>query len=978
MPRKSLSQDTFSSRKSGVRGVAASSSASCDEDGGGAATAGSPLPGQQGSPAEPTLDGSPGGAEAHVDTKGTSSSRLSTESDVSASSTASRAAESASVQQGVQQTRKRSAAAAIARHEARFEDGKAVFHDGHTEVVVLQPHQSRLPLFQRFAVEGKAGGALCSSRPHRGDSTRPHTERPVIDMVAYATTLEARLAAEESAPTDATLLPPENNASTALASGRHTGEAQEPAAAMRALRGMGQHQQSEWVYSGVSRRRRTPGVVGGRLADGHSRWLRRRFEAPWGWRLQQGNICGAPISALIALLWVALLLASIFSQANGGRLARLSVNPLVGAGLDGIASVGGLHASYIHKRGEWWRYFVAPLVSAGVVDCCLNLVALGSIGWRLELRIGSAKYIMLLIMSCGLGGLMSQLLTPLSMSVTSNSIVATLLAAGAVEFAAHWELLKFHTCCRFGWALALAAATVTCLVPMPFTDGWAALTALVVSAALSLMDHTLSKAYLVSPDGRVVAARLHAEERDGLPIPGMSSTSTPSKARGRKHKKSAKRRGKRAKLIAEEDLADARKQARTRKTVARAGDQLLGRQKRGHGFADTVQALLAKRRPSSAKGAADAAVAPEAPQQEHAPVLTSAPPSPEAGHCTPPPPPEQQLQRASSDAPTETESSVVGASRPDSAASAPVSGHVSHESSSSSPEEGSQLGEAQTAQGDLGSEADAEEKQQKLTGAALTRYLIDSRKAAAKQALETATILEFDVDTGCSTSATSSSDSHGDQDPDRMLDVLPADTSARWFGHRIPDTASRRGRQRSVALRGSAMEATDPAARVFDEGLSVLDRSAAVRARGTDSSHSSSSDSSDMDRRTRRHRRRRRHPTRRESSDVESGMLCGCIDSQSDTGKSLAVWNRWLQAQPYTKGLRTLPRSSQAAILVCSALLPIVFVALIIVVSVVETQHVCPLCRHLICTPFKLGRFLDSPWSCDAFFADEEYAFPST
>jgi len=294
--------------------------------------------------------------------------------------------------------------------------------------------------------------------------------------------------------------------------------------------------------------------------------------------------------------------------------------------------------------------------------------------------------------------------------------------------------------------------------------------------------------------------------------------------------------------------------------------------------------------------------------------------------------------------------------------------------------------------------------QAQLTGAARTRHLMAQQAAAAERARRSATIGHVTMSGGDDVGG-DSSDSQASTGSASMIDVIPASQEAPWFGRKLRDNAGV-GKQRSIAMRGS-IDNTDPVYVLF-EGSTVYEATAAKpasrrgdggrrarpdKARRSRRRHSSDDSASSQDSASSEYgptgagrsgvAKGHAAPMQRQLASAWDGRPARsgpcwhqCVDPASETGQSIQAWVDAVASQPYSKGFRELPASLQLAMCVGAVAIPLVFLALAIIAGTVETQNLCRSCRSLICTPLTLADIYPvSPYSCEPFLQDDEYAF---
>eukprot|EP00927_Polykrikos_kofoidii_P061334 TRINITY_DN56172_c0_g1_i1.p1 TRINITY_DN56172_c0_g1~~TRINITY_DN56172_c0_g1_i1.p1 ORF type:complete len:493 (-),score=36.99 TRINITY_DN56172_c0_g1_i1:122-1600(-) len=172
----------------------------------------------------------------------------------------------------------------------------------------------------------------------------------------------------------------------------------------------------------------------------------------------------------------------------GGGFAPLSLNPMVGPYHTVLDEAGAKNAARILYLGEWWRLLTPLLLHNGPLHLAMNLWVQLRTGVMLEVLWGRTIWVLIYIVSGGIGSLASCIFLPDVLSVGSSGSVCGLIGAWLVFTLLTWgQTLPRDVIERNVQlvALLLTSAMIGLLALVPMVDSAAHAGGLITGALLA-------------------------------------------------------------------------------------------------------------------------------------------------------------------------------------------------------------------------------------------------------------------------------------------------------------------------------------------------------------------------------------------------------------------------------------------------------------------------------------------------------------
>uniref|UniRef100_A0A7S0K8Y3 rhomboid protease n=1 Tax=Cafeteria roenbergensis TaxID=33653 RepID=A0A7S0K8Y3_CAFRO len=162
---------------------------------------------------------------------------------------------------------------------------------------------------------------------------------------------------------------------------------------------------------------------------------------------------------------------------NNWEVEPLSVNFMVGPGLQALIEAGAKDTSLIVQGGEWWRLFTPMWLHAGIIHLVANMSVLLRFGWPMEKEAGWHRLGPVYFLGGILGSLASAVFLPSLLSVGASGACFAIIGAEWADLLQNWGLLWRHghrwSCTLQFCCLSFSTALNLALGLMPFVDNFA-------------------------------------------------------------------------------------------------------------------------------------------------------------------------------------------------------------------------------------------------------------------------------------------------------------------------------------------------------------------------------------------------------------------------------------------------------------------------------------------------------------------------
>jgi membrane associated rhomboid family serine protease len=119
-----------------------------------------------------------------------------------------------------------------------------------------------------------------------------------------------------------------------------------------------------------------------------------------------------------------------------------SVNPWIGPSISALVTLGGKFVPRILGEGEWWRFFTAIFLHAGVIHLVVNMLVQIRIGKPLEESYGAWRIAPIYILSGIFGNIMSSIFLPTEVEVGASGALFGFLGVLLSDLLLNWKLLQ--------------------------------------------------------------------------------------------------------------------------------------------------------------------------------------------------------------------------------------------------------------------------------------------------------------------------------------------------------------------------------------------------------------------------------------------------------------------------------------------------------------------------------------------------------
>eukprot|EP00026_Physarum_polycephalum_P005853 Phypoly_transcript_05892.p1 GENE.Phypoly_transcript_05892~~Phypoly_transcript_05892.p1 ORF type:complete len:349 (+),score=12.01 Phypoly_transcript_05892:24-1070(+) len=188
---------------------------------------------------------------------------------------------------------------------------------------------------------------------------------------------------------------------------------------------------------------------------------------------------------LTYLICLADIIVFAYSIYENGGFEPFRINPMIGPSPDVLLRLGANYDLYILDRGQWWRFFTAIFLHAGVIHLACNVLFQLLQGVPLEREFGSIRIFCIYILSGLTGNLTSCIFLPTVLSVGASGSLFGLLGAMLAALFKNWKVL--HRPCTSVTFLLIAICVNLFIGLLPYIDNFAHVGGLIAGILFGLM-----------------------------------------------------------------------------------------------------------------------------------------------------------------------------------------------------------------------------------------------------------------------------------------------------------------------------------------------------------------------------------------------------------------------------------------------------------------------------------------------------------